>query len=593
MRNIQRDSFKDLALLLRMIGKPAWATPVLIGLGLASSFAETIGISLILLFLYSMTGHIGAQDNGVIGIVFTQAAAWIGGTARLSILILALIVARGVLTMVYDRITFNISETISERARNMVHQQYLDTSYDFIRSHDQAALLEVLSTETLIVAGAYGSLTRIIINLCSIVVFSLFLLAISWKIMAVAVVSAVLISAGMKLFAGPAQRLGERVKITREYMAELMLITVHGMRTIRAYGAEAAHQLRFTKTSKESRDVSNALIRLSAWIAPLTEMGYLCVLCVIIAGSAWWHTDFAITLGAVALLYRLLPHTRELETHLLQISQVQSQLRSLRTMLQREGKSYPPEGHLAFEAMRAGVAFRNVSFRYGDGEAALDGVTFTIPTGVTTALIGASGAGKTTIVNLLLRLYQPFDGVIEVDGIRLDDVRRGDWVRRIAVAGQDVDLVEGTVEDNIRMADPFGADEVFRAAAVAAGVAEFIDALPAGYQTWIGHGGMRFSGGQRQRIGLARALLRDAPFMILDEAMSALDRGLEDRIKTEIDRLHARRTLLIITHRLETIRNADHVVWIERGRIRAEGKPGEILPLAMVALTAGDAAVPR
>jgi subfamily B ATP-binding cassette protein MsbA len=125
---------------------------------------------------------------------------------------------------------------------------------------------------------------------------------------------------------------------------------------------------------------------------------------------------------------------------------------------------------------------------------------------------------------------------------------------------------------------------VFHAAAAGAGVAEFIDDLPQGYQTWIGHGGMRFSGGQRQRIGLARALLRDAPFMILDEAMSALDRGLEDRIKNEIDKRQARRTLLIITHRLETIRHAGHVIWIERGRIRAQGRPDEVFPAARAAL---------
>jgi subfamily B ATP-binding cassette protein MsbA len=291
-------------------------------------------------------------------------------------------------------------------------------------------------------------------------------------------------------------------------------------------------------------------------------------------------------LGAVALLYRLQPHTREFENHLLQIAQVQTRLRSVRDMLEPAGKDYPPEGHVAFTAMRSGVAFRDVSFRYGEAAAAaLDCVSFDIPAGGTTALIGASGAGKTTIVNLLLRLYRPAGGAITVDDVMLDDLRRTDWLRQIAVAGQDVDLVEGTVEDNIRMADPFGPDEVFLTAAASAGVAEFIEPLPDRYQTWVGHGGMRFSGGQRQRIGLARALLRDAQLMILDEAMSALDRGLEDRIKQEIDRQLANRTLLIITHRLETIRNADHVIWIENGKIRAQGRPADILPEATMTLT--------
>jgi subfamily B ATP-binding cassette protein MsbA len=584
--SIRRDAFADLRRLLRMVGKPAWATPVLIGLGLASSFAETIGISLILLFLYSMTGHVGEQGGGLIGTVYSHVAVWVGGTMRLSLLILVLIIARGALALLYDRISFDISEAISERARNMVHQQYLTAGYGFMRGHDQANLLEILSTETLIVAGAYSSVTRLIINGCSIGVFSLFLLAISWKIMAVALLSSVIISGVMRSFAGPGRVLGQRVQITREYLAEMMLITVHGLRTIRAYGAEEAHHRRFTRVSREARQVSTAQIRLSAWIGPVTEVAYLAVLCVIIAGTAWWHTNFAITLGAVALLYRLQPHTREFENHLLQIAQVQTRLRSVRDMLEPAGKDYPPEGHVAFTAMRSGVAFRDVSFRYGEAAAAaLDCVSFDIPAGGTTALIGASGAGKTTIVNLLLRLYRPAGGAITVDDVMLDDLRRTDWLRQIAVAGQDVDLVEGTVEDNIRMADPFGPDEVFLTAAASAGVAEFIEPLPDRYQTWVGHGGMRFSGGQRQRIGLARALLRDAQLMILDEAMSALDRGLEDRIKQEIDRQLANRTLLIITHRLETIRNADHVIWIENGKIRAQGRPADILPEATMTLT--------
>jgi subfamily B ATP-binding cassette protein MsbA len=587
MRNlgVRRAAFADLSRLLALVGKPAWSTPVLIVLGLASSFAETIGITLILLFLYTATGHVQEQGGGLLSTGLAHAAGWFGGTANLAWLILLLIIARGALAMMYDRISENISEGLSERARNLVHLQYLTANYGFFQRRDQANLLEVLASETWVIAGAYGSFTRLVINFCSILVFSLFLLAISWKIMLVAIAGSAAISLVSRAFTRPAQALGQRVKDSHERLNLQMLVTVKGMRTIRAYGQEATHQARFSAASREARLVSTARARLSAWIGPLTEVGYLAVLCVIIAGSAWWNTSFAITLGAVALLYRLQPHTREFEDHLLSLAESQPQLRSVLTMIERKDKDYAPAGDIAFTAMREGISFRDVTFHYqGEAAPALQDVSFDIPAGRTTAIIGASGAGKTTIVNLLLRLYEPGAGAITVDGVKLADLRRDEWVQSLAAAGQDVDLVDGTVEDNIRMANALADDDAVRDAAESAGVAEFVADLPHGYYTWIGQEGMRFSGGQRQRIGLARAILRNPQFMILDEAMSALDRGLEDRIKREIDNRLAARTLLIITHRLETIRNADHAIWIEGGKIRAEGKPGEILAVALPVL---------
>lgn len=584
-RGIRRTALKDLMRLLALIGKPRWATPALLVLGMASSFAETLGITLILLFLYAATGHAGHSGNGLLGRFVGLAGRHFGNTTHLAFLILGLIVARGMLAMAYNRISMNIGSSMSERARNAVHQQYLSVSYGFIQRHTPAALMEVLATETLEVAGAYGSFTRLIINGCSILVFALFLALVSWKIMVVAFVGSMLISSVSRLLTGRARALGTKVKEIHEYLGVQMLMTIHGMRTIRAYGQEAAHQERFSHTSWEAKEVTNAAARLSSWIGPITEVGYLGVLCVIVAGSRWWHTSFAETLTAVALLYRLQPHTRELEEHLMHLAQVQPQLQSLRKMLERGDKPFPTEGRLPFHALRDSVAFRNVSFRYSPDEGpVLSDLSFDIPAGAVTALIGASGAGKTTIVNLLLRLYEPSSGTIFIDGVPMNELRREDWVSQMGLAGQDVELVEGTVMDNIRMASPFCPEEEAVEAARAAGVAAFIEALPEGYDTWIGPEGLRFSGGQRQRIGLARAILRESQLLILDEAMSALDRGLEDRVKHQIEDRGRAKTLLIITHRLETVRDVQHVVWIDAGKVRAQGSPDSVLPAASAML---------
>ena len=570
----RRAAFDHLSRLLKISPKPRWATPALIVLGLSSSFAETIGITLIVVFFYSAMGQLdtAAASEGVMGRALSYASSWFDTSTQMAAVILLLIIARGGLAFANNIINAYVSEQINEKARNLINEQYLTVSYSFIQQHEQAQLMEVLGTESWLVACAYGSLTRILISGCSILVFAVFLLALSWQITLTAMLGTLLLSAGLRRFSGPAQALGKKVKRVHQELGEHMLITLEGLRTIRAYGLEEAHQRRFERSSAVARQTSMALTRLSSMLNPLTEVGYLGILCLIIAGAGLWDASFATTLAAVALLYRLQPHTRSMEGDLLYLAQIEPQLRSVRMMLERDDKDYPSRGHLPFRSLRKHVCFDRVTFQYpGGSEPALKNVSFEIPAGVTTALVGTSGAGKTTIVNLLLRLYQPSSGSIWVDEMPLEEVRRTDWLGSLAVAGQDVDLIEGTVIDNIRMANNDATEEEVVAASRIAGVSEFIELLPEGYDTWIGQQGLRFSGGQRQRLGLARAILRNPDFLMLDEAMSALDYGLEERIRRAIDERFAGRTILIITHRLDTVLNAEHVIHIEDGMVVAPG----------------------
>ena len=237
-------------------------------------------------------------------------------------------------------------------------------------------------------------------------------------------------------------------------------------------------------------------------------------------------------------------------------------------MLRQDDKHYDAPGHLPVQALRQGIRFEGVGFAYAAGlPPALDNVSFEIPAGRTTALVGASGAGKTTLIHLLLRLYTPGAGTISVDGVPLQDLRRADWLGLLAVAGQDVDLIEGSVLDNIRMADATASHDDVLAAARMAGVAEFVEPLAEGFETWIGQQGHRFSGGQRQRLGLARALLRKPQLLILDEAMNALDSELARRIRQAIDEQFSGSTVLIISHHVDSVRDADHVIHLHGGRI--------------------------
>ncbi len=576
----RRAALAELWQLLQDAPLPRWITPLLIVLGLASSLAETVGITLVLLFFYLAMGQaeLATSTSGLLGNALQHATSWLHGSTETAIVVLLLIVARGALAFGYALISARVGECINEFARNRVHLQYLSTSYSFFQRHDEAYLMELLGTETWLIAGAYSSFTRLIVSFCSIFLFVSFLLALSVKITILAIAGSMIVSTGLRHLSKPMRVLGGDVKLIHQRLGEHMLMTLQGMRTIRAYGQEKLHQDRFERASAEAGRVSLGLARLSALVSPLTEVGYLVVLCIVIASADMWGIGFATSLTAVALLYRLQPHLRELEISLLYMAQIESRLRSIRLMLATEDKEYPGQGEYPIAALRDRISFDRVSFRYeSSSDLSIDQVSFDIPVGKTTALVGASGAGKTTIVNLLLRLYSPTDGVIRIDGRPLDDVLRTDWLGLLAIAGQDVDLVEGTIIDNVRMARRDASqDEVLHALRMA-GISDFVEALPDKYDTWIGQQGMRFSGGQRQRLGLARAILRDPQFLILDEAMSALDRDLEESVRAAIKQQFSDRTVLLITHRLETVVNADHVIYIDAGKVCLEGSPARLL----------------
>ena len=571
---------RDLRALLQMTPMPYWVTLAVIGLGLAASLAETLGISLVVLFLYSamgQSGHVGAT-GGVLGGFLDQIAARGGGSVGLAFLIFLLIVLRGLLALAYNAISAGVSDRISEAARNALHEQYLTVSYDFIRRHELGTLLEILAKESWALADAHARLTRLVINGCSIIVFAVFLIALSWQIALVAFVGSLILSWCVRLLSAPVGKLGVEAKWINQLLAERSLMTLQGMRTIRAFGQEAAHHADFVSWSAKARVTSLKLKRLHAFLNPVTEIGYFAILCFIVGFAAWLHANFAVTLASVALLYRLQPHVHELESNLLYLAQLGPQLRSVLSLLDRSDKEYPEPGRVAIERLRSGIRFESVCFTYGESsEAVLNDVSFTIPAAATTALVGASGAGKTTIVNLLLRLYCPDRGRIVVDGVSLAELRRDDWLRLLAVAGQDIDLVEGTIEDNIRMARRTASPEEVATAARIAGAMEIIESIPEGYENWIGQQGMNLSGGQRQRIALARAALCDPQFLILDEAMSSLDRPLEENIHSALSERFAGRTVLLITHRLETALAADHIVCLHRGEVVQEGTPSALM----------------
>jgi ATP-binding cassette, subfamily B, bacterial len=227
-----------------------------------------------------------------------------------------------------------------------------------------------------------------------------------------------------------------------------------------------------------------------------------------------------------------------------------------------------PKGHVTYE---------HVGFSYGDGIAALSDVSLDIAPGQVAALVGPSGAGKTTITYLLPRLYDAGSGRVLIDGQDVRDVTLASLAEAIAVVTQEPYLFHASIRDNIRYARPDATDAEVHAAALAAYIHEFVDALPRGYDTIVGERGYRLSGGEKQRVAIARAVLKDAPILILDEATSSLDSHSEHVIQRALDQLALGRTTLIIAHRLSTVLRADVIFVIDAGRVVERGKHEELL----------------
>src|SRR5438132_3416448 len=234
------------------------------------------------------------------------------------------------------------------------------------------------------------------------------------------------------------------------------------------------------------------------------------------------------------------------------------------------------EGPRMLERPMGEVALDSVWFRYDDASWTLEDVSFEVPAGSKTAIVGETGSGKTTIAYLVSRLYDATEGVVSIDGIDVRELTFASLTEAVGVVSQETYLFHASVRENLRFAKPDATDDEVEEAARAAQIHELIATLPEGYDTVVGERGYRFSGGEKQRIAIARTILRNPPILVLDEATSSLDTQTERLVQEALERLAEGRTTIAIAHRLSTVRDSDQVVVLDRGRVVGQGNPDEI-----------------
>ena len=418
----------------------------------------------------------------------------------------------------------------------------------------------------------------------TVVVVGAIFIAISWKVALFAVLPIPIIVWGSFRYQRSLEPKYAKVRDSAGKMNALLENDLAGMSTIQSFTAEERESARVRDLSNSYREANRDAIRLSAAFTPLIRMAILCGFTATLLLGGWLTLEEKLAIGAYSVLVfmtqRLLwPLTRLGETFDLYQRAMASSTRVLDVLespMEIEDGAYTPERS---EIDTSDLIMKNVSFRYPGREDIFSELDLTIKAGKTTGVVGSTGSGKTTLVRLMLRFADINEGSIEwVD----KDIR--EWKLKslrssIALVDQHITLFPTTILENIRYGSPDSSDELVKKAAIVAEANEFIEALPMDWETLIGEGGHRLSGGQRQRLAIARAVLKDAPLLILDEATSAVDNETEAALQRSITTIAQNRTTIIIAHRLSTIRNADRILVFDEGAVVEDGTHEKLILL--------------
>ncbi|HLB52923.1 MAG TPA: ABC transporter ATP-binding protein [Chlamydiales bacterium] len=479
----------------------------------------------------------------------------------------------------------SLSTRVQNEAQRKIYEQILSLSFPCVSRYKVGDLVQYANTPANMGMVLLDSLNRAIVSAFTIFALLFFMLKISVPLTAsVICLFAVFGVAQKKIFQKIVEFSGHFSETTTTFNKHIVQ-NLHGIRPIHLFNRQedilSEIKALIQKTSEATR-------KLNLWhfsITPINEViGISLVGACLILGPYFLKSEAKALVPSlltfITVTYRLSTRIQLLITGIGGVAFCAGPISRLDEILTDENKQFVKEGGDPFVEFRKSIQCKNVSLKYQTGhEASLNNITCSFPRGSFSALVGSSGAGKSSLIDLLLRLYDPSSGYVLVDGIDLKKYDIKSWRKIVGVVSQDTFIFNETIEENIRFGLKEASYEELIEAAKASGVHEFVSKMSEGYQTVVGERGYRLSGGERQRIAMARVLLRKPEILILDEATSNLDSHSELLIQQAIEKIQHEKTIIAVAHRLSTIVNADRIFVLDEGRLIEVGSHEELLEL--------------
>lgn len=550
---------------------------------IAAAALEGVGVGLLVPLLGLM---LGGEDPATRRLLETL-REWLPGHGEqlyiviLCVLIVAAITLKNVVLYGSNVLAARLRRRITVTVRDELFARLHGATLQVFEQRPAGELSNVFLTETIrlrqFVEGLLLFGQKFSLGLFYVVA----LLVLSWPLMIATLVIGAIIGATIVFAYRHLVRSGQAITELNQRLSSTLVESFAGVRVIRTTNSQRSMAGRFHALNDAQARVEEESMRSSSMVGPIAETVAVTGAILMVGGAyvflvrpGLMAQNVLFTFGFVLL--RLLPLVNQLYTiqgftlHMLGSVREVERWMAVPHYPQRSFGGAPCSG------VRDAIRFDGVSYVYPNGTRALDDVTLEIPAGRTVAIVGASGSGKTTVASLLLRLRHPTTGTITLDGEDYWSFSPENWHRTVAVVEQEAFLFHDTVAANITFGFPDATPEAIQAAVRAAYLEDVVRALPHGLDTVVGERGTTLSGGQRQRLAIARALVRDPKVLVLDEATSALDTVSERQVQAALENARQGRTVLVIAHRLSTVRNADHIVVLSRGRVVEQGSWEEL-----------------
>ncbi|MCV3213722.1 ABC transporter ATP-binding protein/permease [Plectonema radiosum NIES-515] len=547
---------------------------------------EGFSIGLLFSFLQNITTvnatpiHTGVEwfDIWILGINTSA----ISRLYRISILIILTTLIR-VLFNYFGQVYTEIAQLkLGDSLRKQIFEQLEKVSLSYFSKTRSGDLINTITTEIERIKYSFSAASFLLTRILNLSVYLISIIFISWQLTICSVLLFTLLGVGLSTLNAKVREESFGLSIANSQFTSTAIEFINGIRTIQAFGTQEFERQRYYKASDQVVSAYTKVTLIGSLLKPITEgLGTTFLVGMIIFAFTIFVANgtlqVASLLGFFFVLFRIVPIVQDVNGVRGTISTLQGSVDNVKSLLKTDDKIYFHNGTLEFKGLKRSIDLISVDFGYDANNLVLNNITLSIERGKTTALVGASGAGKTTLADIIARFYDPTEGNVLIDGIDLRQFEINTLRHKMAIVSQDTFIFNTSIWNNISYGTSEVREDEIREAARLANALEFILKMPEGFETQLGDRGVRLSGGQRQRIAIARALLRNPEILILDEATSALDSLSERLIQESLEKLSVGRTVIAIAHRLSTIAKADKVVVLEQGRLVEQGSYQELL----------------